>query len=530
LFKNFMTRQQIGPKPVALVILDGWGVAPNSPGNAIVRAKTPNFDAFTREYFTTTLQAAGDAVGLRWGEVGNSEVGHLNIGAGKVIFQPQPRIDKTIIDGSFFKCQELLSAMELAKKNNSRLHIVGLMSDTGVHSTIEHLYALLEMAKQVKVNKLYIHAILDGRDSPYNSGVRYISRLQTKMKEIGLGQTASISGRFWAMDRDNRWQRIEKAYQAMTGESKVTFTDPEKAVKDSYLKNIFDEQFEPAMAIGDDKKPIGNIQDGESIIFFNFRADRSRQLSRALIDEKFDKFKRSIKQLSLTTFTEYDSSLGASVAFPSPQVENTLAKVVADSGLKQIHLAETEKYAHITYFLNGGREEPYTGEVRELVPSPPVTSYEEKPEMSALEIREKMVHAIESGEYSFLAVNFANADMVGHTGNMKATTRAIEVLDLCLGNIAKAVLAQGGAMIITADHGNAEGLMDLNTGAIDKEHSALPVPFILVSNEYRRESVLPESPDLSQVTAGGLLSDVAPTILKLLNLSAPKEMTGRSLI
>jgi len=518
------------PKPVGLVILDGWGVAPNSPGNAIVRAKTPNFDAFTREYFTTTLQAAGDAVGLRWGEVGNSEVGHLNIGAGKVIFQPQPRIDKTIIDGSFFKCQELLSVMESVKKSQSNLHIMGLVSDTGVHSTIEHLYALLEMAKQQKVGQVYIHAILDGRDAPYNSGVKYISRLQAKMKEIGLGQIASLSGRFWAMDRDNRWERVDRAYRAMTGESKITFTDAVKAIRASYLKNVFDEQFEPAVAVDEDNQPVGKIQEGDSIIFFNFRADRARELSRALIDEKFDKFERTVKKLSLVTFTDYDSSLGAAVAFPSPQVKNPLAKVIADCGLKQIHLAETEKYAHITYFLNGGREEPYAGEVRELVPSPPVTSYEEKPEMSALEIREKVVHAVESGGYDFLAVNFANADMVGHTGNMKATMRAIEVLDLCLGSIAKAILAQGGVMIITADHGNAESLIDLNTGAIDKEHSSLPVPFIVVGEQFRREESLPEVPDLSQITSGGLLSDVAPTILKLLNLPAPGEMTGRSLI
>lgn len=517
---------------MVLAILDGWGVAPPNPGNAIVRAHTPNFDLFTRNYFVTTLQAAGEAVGLKWGEVGNSEVGHLNIGAGKVIFQPQPRIDRSIIDGTFFQNPAFLEAIKKVKASKSKLHLLGLVSDTGVHSTIEHLYALLELAKKHELKDVYVHAILDGRDAPFNSGLKFIERLLSKIKEVGVGRIASISGRFWAMDRNMRWARIEKAYRAMAdGHADHYFTDPLEALRDSYNRNIFDEQFEPATAVDEDLKPIVRMEDGDVVIFFNFRADRAREISRALVDNSFKEFDTSrIQDLLLVTFTEYDSTLPSIVAFPSHNVENPIAKLVADAGMKQLHIAETEKYAHVTYFLNGGREEPFEGEDRVLIPSPPVTSYEEKPEMSALEIREKVVQVIHSDTYDFIAINFANADMVGHTGNMEAAVQAIETLDLCLGNISKAVLEKGGVMVITADHGNAESMTDQNTGEIDKEHTSLAVPFIIIGEEYRRPEALPDPPDLSQMLSGGLLSDVAPTLMKILNLSAPKDMSGRSLV
>lgn len=518
-------------RPIVLAILDGWGIAPHASNNAIFRAKTPYYDSFVKNYFTTTIQAAGEAVGLKWGEVGNSEVGHLNIGAGKVIFQPQPRIDKAIIEGGFFDNEEFLKLTQGLKKEGKALHLLGLVSDTGVHSTIEHLYALLELAKQQELEKVFIHAILDGRDAPYSSGLRYIEKLQAKIKEIGIGKIATISGRFWSMDRNNNWDRTEKAFQAMVnGVADQFFTDPIVAVRASYQNNVFDEEFVPSVGINEQKEPIGKVENGDGVIFFNFRADRARQLTRALVERPFEEFDTSpLGDIHMVTLTEYQSGLPVAVAFPTANVENPLAKVVSDAGLRQLHVAETEKYAHVTYFLNGGREEPFPGEDRELVPSPPVTSYEEKPEMSALEIREKVVHAVESG-YDLVIVNFANADMVGHTGNMEATRQAVEVLDLCLGTIAKTVLEKEGILIITADHGNAERMIDQNTGDIDKEHTSLAVPFIVIGEEFMRTQPLTDLPDLSNAPAGGLLSDVAPTILKLMELEPPKEMSGRSLI
>lgn len=520
------------PKPVVLAILDGWGIAPHSSGNAIFRAKTPYYDEFLKAYFTTTIQAAGEAVGLKWGEVGNSEVGHLNIGAGKVIFQPQPRIDKAIIEGGFFDNEVFLKLITAIKQNNKALHILGLVSDTGVHSTIEHLYALLELAKQQGVEKVFVHAILDGRDAPYSSGLRYIERLVAKINEIGVGTIASISGRFWTMDRNNNWDRTEKAYRAIAdGVADQFFTDPVTAVRASYQNNIFDEQFTPSVAIGPDKKPVGEVESGDGIIFFNFRADRARQITRAFVEKPFEHFDTNrLDAIQMVTLTEYQSGLPVEVAFPTAHVEYPLARVISDAGLTQLHVAETEKYAHVTYFLNGGREEPFPGEARALVPSPPVTSYEEKPEMSALEIREKVVQAVESKQFDFIVINFANADMVGHTGNMEATRQAVEIIDLCLGTISKSVLEKDGVLLITADHGNAERMMDQNTGDIDKEHTSLSVPLVIIGSKFKRSQPLSELPDLSNAPAGGLLSDIAPTVLSILQLEQPSDMTGRSVL
>ncbi len=518
------------PKPVALIILDGWGAAPESPGNAITRASTPNFDSFLRKYFVTTLQASGEAVGLKWGEMGNSEVGHLNIGAGRIVYQPQPRIDKEIIDGTFFSNKVLSSAFTRAKERESRVHIVGLASDTGVHATIEHLYALLEMAKTQNVGDVLIHPILDGRDSEYNSGAKFITHIIEKTEQLGIGTIGSLSGRYWAMDRDGHWDRIQLAYDAIVnGNSGIVFDDPLDAIRASYRNNIFDEEFKPAIsgAIPEDKR---GVRDGDVVIFYNFRADRARQLSHAIFDKEFNKFDRARGSLDLTTFTEYDAKLGAPVAFPTVNVETPIAKVIADNGLKQVHVAETEKYAHVTYFFNGGREEPFMDEDRVLVPSPPGDTYESVPQMSAHHITDRVVQSINQDLYDFYVINFANADMIGHTGDFDATIEAVQVVDECLGLISDAIGGKNGVMIITADHGNAEGMVHDITGEIDKGHSARPVPFIVVGSEFARDKPLGKTPNLSTATSGGFLSDVAPTILKIMNLPIPEEMTGRSLV
>lgn len=520
--------ESVRPRPVVLAVLDGWGVAPDAPGNAITRGNTHNIDALMQKYETITLHAAGEAVGLRWGEVGNSEVGHLNIGAGKVIFQPQVRIDREIIDGTFFQNPVLLEGLRTARDAGKRVHCMGLASDTGVHATVEHLYALLELAAGEGVTDLVVHAILDGRDAAYNSGAKYVSNLQERMKKIGVGKIATLSGRYYTMDRDNRWDRIERAYQAIAeGRAEKTFTDPVEAVRESYQHSVYDEEFIPAVAADETR----GIEDGDVMIFFNFRADRARQISRALTEKTFDRFERGrFSEISLITFTQYEEALDAKVVFPTPDIEHPLAGVVSDAGLTQLHIAETEKYAHVTYFINGGREQPFPQEERVLVPSPPVSSYEQKPAMSAHEILERLTTELQKQTYDFYIVNFANADMVGHTGNLPATLEAVEVVDNCIGEIARIVLQQNGVLCITADHGNAEGLLDPTTGAMVKEHSALPVPFIIVGNQFERSVLLETAPDLSTYTPGGFLSDVAPTVLKIMNLPIPKEMMGSPLV
>ncbi len=515
-------------KPIVLAVLDGWGVAPDSHGNAITRGETPNIDMLTQTYYTTTLHAAGEAVGLRWGEVGNSEVGHLNIGAGHVVFQPQVRIDREIIDGGFFQNSILLNGLRSARDAKKRVHCIGLTSDTGVHATVEHLYALLELAANEQVTDLVVHVILDGRDAPYNSGIKYVSNVQERMNQLGVGKIVSVSGRYWTMDRDNRWDRIEQAYQAIVeGRAEKTFTNPVEAIRESYQHNVYDEEFIPAVSSEDTR----GIEDGDVAIFFNFRADRARQLSRALTEETFDRFERGkFAKISLITFTQYEESLKANVAFPTPHIQHPLASVISQAGIKQLHIAESEKYAHVTYFINGGQERPFKGEDRVLVPSPPVTSYQEQPAMSAHEILDRLISELQKETYGFYVVNFANADMVGHTGNLNATLKAVEVVDNCVGEIARIVLEQDGILCITSDHGNAEGLTDTTTGVMIKEHSALPVPFILVGKPFARSEPLRSVPDLSSITPGGFLSDIAPTLLKIMNLEVPEEMTGSSLI
>lgn len=517
------------PKPVVLIILDGFGIAPPSRANAISLAKTPNFDKYASNYPVMPLSASGEAVGLSWGEMGNSQVGHLSLGAGFIPYQNLPRINKAILDGSFLKNTAFLKAIEHVKQKNSRLHLMGLVSSGGVHSYNEHLYALLELAREQGVKEVFVHAFLDGRDTPYNSGVNFIAKLSAKIKEIGVGQIATLSGRFYAMDRDNRWERVETAYRAIVdGQSAAVFEDPIKAVEMSYAKQVYDEEFVPVII-----NKAGNIRDRDAVIFFNFRADRARQLTKALVLPGFEKFDRPyMPNLLMVTMTEYETDLPVTVAFGQVTVDIPLAKVISDAGLKQLHIAETEKYAHVTYFFNGGQETIFPGEHRILVPSPQVLSYDQKPAMSAREITSKVTQNIKEGTYDFIVINFANPDMVGHTGNIQAAVSAIELLDTLIGEIVDISLSYNGVVLITADHGNVEDMYDMQTGEIDKEHTNNPVPLFVIGSDYAGKSVLAGTTglDLSRVTPVGVLADVAPTIIKILGLKKPPDMTGSSLI
>jgi len=516
------------------MILDGWGVAPDHPGNAIVRANTPIMDNLVRSYPTVTVRASGEAVGLSWGEMGNSEVGHLTIGAGRVFYQSLPRIDRSIGDGTFFGNPALKKAFRHAAKNKSTIHFMGLVSNGGIHAHQNHLHALLDMAKLEKCEDVAIHAFLDGRDADRDSGLNFIRDLQKKIKEVKRGKIATLSGRYYAMDRDNRWDRTERAYRAMVlGESVETFDDPIEAIEASYAKEIFDEEFMPTV-ITKKGEPVATIGEGDAVIFFNFRPDRARQITKALVVPDFDKFEREyIPDLAMTTMTEYEKDLPVEVAFPPEAVETCLGRVISDAGLKQLHIAETEKYAHVTFFLNGTREEPFPGEDRMIVPSPRVASYDLQPEMSANELTAKVLKAVSADEYDFIVMNFANADMVGHTGNIEATIKGIETVDKDIGKIVTVALDKGGAVFITADHGNAEQMVNLQTEAMDKQHSTNIVPFIIAAKQFEGlASPAGEVPggDLSLMPATGMLADVAPTILKVMNLAIPGEMTGEPLI
>lgn len=521
------------PKPVVLAVLDGWGVAPDHKGNAITQGKTPNFDKFIQEYPVMTLAASGSEVGLSYGEMGNSEVGHLNIGAGRVYYQTLPRINKSIEDGTFFENPAFLKVAEQVKNNKSALHLIGLVSPGNVHASDEHCYALLEFAKRQKIKNVYVHVIMDGRDALYNAGIIFVKELQSKIKEIGVGKIASLSGRYFALDRDSRWERVEKAYKAMAeGVAENYTTDLLKTIQEFYDKEIFDEEFPPTV-IGKEGSPETTIKSEDGVIFFNFRPDRSRQLTQAFVLPGFDKFERQyLKGLSFATMTEYEKELPVEVAFPPDIVRNCLAEVVSKAGLKQYHIAETEKYAHITFFLNGTVEEPFQNEEREIVPSPKVASYDKAPEMSAPEITKKVIKAIESDAYDVIFMNFANADMVSHTGDFEAAKQGVEEVDKSLGKIAEYVLAKDGVLLITADHGNAEEVVNLQTGDKVKEHSTNPVPFIIIGNDYKGQAGLAGDPpegDLSLMTPVGMLADVAPTVLKILGIEQPPEMTGQSL-
>lgn len=521
-------------KPLVLAILDGWGVAPPDQGNALALAETPRLREFASKYPAMTVLASGEEVGLMWGEMGNSEVGHLTIGAGKVYYQSLPRINRSIQSGEFAKNRVLLGALEHAQLNGGKVHLVGLTSIGNVHASLEHLMPLLDMAKAGGVKDLFLHAILDGRDTTFNAGVDFVGRAMERMKQNNLGKIASISGRFFAMDRDNRWDRVEKAYRAMVdGVSDATTSDPIAAIKASYDAKVYDEEFVP-MVVVEGGQPVGKIADGDAVIFFNFRPDRSRELTKAFVLPSFDKFERTyMRNLKFVTMTEYEKDLPVDVAFPPQPISTCLAKVVSDAGKKQLHIAETEKYAHVTFFLNGMKEDPYPGEDRAIVPSPKVSSYDQQPEMSARELTDRILKELEAGTYDLIAVNFANGDMVGHTGNLEATKKAAEVVDECIGQIADAVLAKDGAMVITADHGNAEEVVNLQTGSIDKEHSTYPVPLIVIGHQF--EGMAGEAQemvggDLSLSPPVGMLSDVTPTVLRIMGIPQPQDMTGRPLI
>lgn len=519
---------------MVLAILDGFGVAPPGDGNALSRAKMPLYSKLVRTYPAMTLRSSGDEVGLSWGEMGNSEVGHLTIGAGRVFYQTLPRINKSIESGNFFENEVFHKAIKQAKKEDSTLHLIGLVSPGGVHSHQDHLYKLLELARKEKVKKVAVHAILDGRDTIRDTAAQFIEGLQKKMKELKVGVIVSLSGRYFAMDRDNRWDRTGKAYHAMVNGQGETAEDPIKAIKSAYSKEVYDEEFVPTVIV-EKGKPLALISGKDAVVFFNFREDRMRQITKAFALPSFDKFDRGnfLKDVLFVAMTEYEKDLPVMVAFPPEIITTCLSKVISDAKLKQFHIAETEKYAHVTFFLNGMREEEFPGEKREIIPSPKVSSYDKKPEMSAKGIADRVVKEVLADNYDFIVLNFANPDMVGHTGDLKATIEGLETVDQELAKIIDAVLSKNGVVAITADHGNAEELTNLQTGKMDKEHSTNPVPFILVGKEFEGQAnpqIEALGGDLSLSQPVGTLSDVAPTIVKIMGLKKPKEMTGVPLI
>lgn len=506
-------------KLTMLMILDGFGENPNNEGNAVNLAKKPNIDKLRKICPVSHIDASGAAVGLPDGQMGNSEVGHTNIGAGRIVYQKLTKITKSIEDGDFFSIPEFTEAIENVKKNNSKLHIMGLLSDGGVHSHQRHLYGLLELAKRKGLdNNVFIHAFMDGRDTLPASGERYIQELQEKMKEKGVGKIATLSGRYYAMDRDKRWDRVEKAYNALVKGEGVLAKDPIQAIEESYQQEIFDEFVVPTVITDANDQPLAKIESGDSVIFFNFRPDRARQLTRAIVDDKFDGFKTDKLDIDFVCMTEYDDTMpNVKIAFKPEELTNTFGEVVSKLGKKQLRIAETEKYAHVTFFFNGGREEPYPGEDRILVNSPKVATYDLQPEMSAYEVTEKVVEAINSEKYDTIILNFANTDMVGHTGNIDAAIKAVEAVDKCVGEIVEAVQKQNGVLLITADHGNAEQMIDYQTGEPLTSHTTNLVPLILVGME-------------NVELKDGRLCDLTPTMLDIMEEQKPKEMTGESLL
>jgi 2,3-bisphosphoglycerate-independent phosphoglycerate mutase len=507
-------------QPLMLMILDGWGIEPPSDCNAVTCAKTPNYCRLLSEYPHTRLETSGEAVGLPAGQMGNSEVGHLNIGAGRVVYQDLTRIDLAVRTGELSTNPVLLEAVKNVTNKQTALHLMGLLSDGGVHSHIQHLYGLLEMAKQAGVERVFIHAFLDGRDVPPASALEYIADLENKLRELGLGQLATLGGRYWGMDRDKRWERVEKHYRALVEGEGLKADSASRAVEQSYAASVTDEFVEPTVIVDSQGNPRGLIQDGDSIIFFNFRADRAREITRAFVDQDFAGFTRhKWPQVYFVCLTQYDVTISAPVAFPPQKLTNTLGEVLAQHGLRQLRIAETEKYAHVTFFFNGGVEAANPGEERILIPSPKVATYDLQPEMSAYEVTARVIQEIEANNYDVIILNFANADMVGHTGDMEAAVKAITALDECVGQVVRAILAQNGRVIITADHGNAEEMREPETGEPCTAHTTNPVPLILVDPKYRGIDLLT-----------GSLQDIAPTMLRLLGIPQPVEMTGRSLI
>jgi len=507
-------------KPTVLMILDGYGLNDKTDGNAVAIGKTPVIDGLMKDYPFVKGYASGMAVGLPDGQMGNSEVGHLNMGAGRIVYQELTRITKEIEDGDFFKNEVLLKAIENVKKNNSSLHLFGLLSDGGVHSHNTHLYGLLELAKRNDIKNVFVHCFLDGRDTPPTSGKDFISELIDKMEEIGVGKIATISGRYYAMDRDNRWDRVEQAYKAIAKGEGNKAACAKCAIKNSYADDKTDEFVIPTV-IEEDGKPVATVKDNDSVIFFNFRPDRAREITRVFCADDFDGFDRGERvKTTFVCFTEYDVTIpNKEIAFKKIQLENTFGEYLAKNGKTQARIAETEKYAHVTFFFNGGVEEPNKGEDRILVNSPKVATYDLQPEMSAYEVCDKLVDAIKSDKYDVIIINFANPDMVGHTGVIDAAVKAVEAVDECVGRAVEALKEVDGQMFLCADHGNAEQLIDEVNGGSFTAHTTNPVPFILINAD--------ESYALRE---GGCLADIIPTLIELMGMEQPEEMTGKSLL
>lgn len=503
--------------PVALIILDGFGLRDERFGNAVAQASTPNFDILWNEYPHSTLTACGEAVGLPEGQMGNSEVGHLNIGAGRIVYQSLTRINKSIKDGDFMTNPALLGAIEQVKQNDSSLHLMGLLSDGGVHSHYEHLFALLRLAKLNGIKNVYLHAFLDGRDVGPQTAPGYIEQTEKVMEGLEVGQIATVSGRFYAMDRDKRWERVERSYRAIVDGTGKAYKSATEGVLSSYEKGIHDEFVEPFI-IAEDDKPVATVKDGDAVVFFNFRPDRAIQLSRAFTDPAFDGFhtgSETFANLKFVTFTQYSDEVQADVVFTSQNLENTLGEVLSKNGLRQLRIAETEKYPHVTFFMSGGKEDEFEGEKRILIASPKVATYDLKPEMSAIEVTEALLKEIEGDTQDAIILNFANPDMVGHSGMLEPTIKAIETVDACLGRIIDALMLKGGTAIVTADHGNSDEVVTME-GKPMTAHTTNPVPVIIT-----RPNI-----DLRE---GGILSDLAPTMLKLLEIEQPEEMSGTPL-
>lgn len=508
-------------RPLLLMILDGWGINPDSANNAVTLANTPNLDALIAQYPHTQIRTSGMAVGLPEGQMGNSEVGHLNLGAGRVVYQDLTRISKAIQDGDFFTNPVLRDCMARIKASGGALHLSGLLSDGGVHSHNTHLYGLLEMARREGLSKVYIHCLLDGRDTPPQSGAGYLQELETEITRIGIGRIATVMGRYYAMDRDNRWDRVEKAYRAIVSGQGECRASAAEAMEQSYAAGVHDEFVVPCV-ICSDNSPVGRLKDGDGFIFFNFRSDRAREITRALALDDFDGFDRGKRPelVSYVCMTEYDATFGLPIAFGQESLTNIFGDVLAKAGKSQLRIAETEKYAHVTFFFNGGVEEPFAGEDRVLIPSPKeVSTYDQKPEMSAYLVTEELLKRIDEDKYDVIILNLANCDMVGHTGMVPAAIKAVEAVDSCVGRITAKVLEKEGALLITADHGNAEQMADENGGPFTA-HTCNPVWLVLV-DEARKGATLRE---------GGRLADIAPTMLDILGLPKPKEMTGESLL
>ncbi len=506
-------------KPYALIIMDGYGVNERHEGNAIYAAKTPNMDKYMAEYPNTIIHASGMDVGLPDGQMGNSEVGHTNIGAGRIVYQELTRITKSIEDGDFFENEALLGAVENCKKNNSALHFMGLLSDGGVHSHINHLYGLLEMAKKNGLDKVYVHCFMDGRDVSPTSGADFAEALVAKMRALDTGKIATVMGRYYAMDRDNRWERVSEAYRAMVYGEGNKDTSAVNAIKKSYNDGVTDEFVVPTVITDDEGNALGKISAGDSVVFFNFRPDRAREISRTIVDAEFSGFEREFFNTYFVCMTQYDASMpNVQVAFKPQSLVNTFGEYISKKGLRQLRIAETEKYAHVTFFFNGGVESVYDGEDRALINSPKVATYDLQPEMSAPEVADEVVKRIESGEYDVIVLNFANCDMVGHTGVFDAAVKAVETVDTCLGKAVDAIIKMDGTALITADHGNADQMVDYDTNDVFTAHTTNVVPLVMIGG-----------PDAAKLKVGRL-ADLAPTILDLMGLEKPEEMTGESLI